>query len=115
VPFLIALSSISGRAVFLPEIPYVSMRLAPPSTIFTRLEYVAAVRRMLWVHGFGLSHLEPDEDDSDYEEDHEEEHWRRTKAVVVAHSFGTGAAAWLLRDAVRPLPLLVSGSPSHRR
>ncbi|KPV78226.1 uncharacterized protein RHOBADRAFT_50720 [Rhodotorula graminis WP1] len=106
VPFLIALSSISGRAIFLPEIPYVSMRLAPPSTIFTRLEYVAAVRRMLWVHGFGLSHLEPDEDDSDYEGDHEEEHWRRTKAVVVAHSFGTGAAAWLLRDA----PDIIAGT-----
>ncbi|TNY23217.1 Proteophosphoglycan ppg4 [Rhodotorula diobovata] len=106
VPCLITLSWISGRAVFLPEIPYVSMRLAPPSTIFTRLEYVAAARRMLWAHGFGLSNLEPDEDDSEYEEEQEVEQWRRAKAVLVAHSFGTGAAAWLLRDA----PDIVAGS-----
>ncbi|BGP36481.1 hypothetical protein JCM10450v2_000381 [Rhodotorula kratochvilovae] len=106
VPFLIALSAVSGRAVFLPEIPYVSMRLAPPSAILTRLEYVAAVRRMLWAHGFGLTSLDADENDSDYEDDLEDEEWRRAKAVVVAHSFGSGAAAWLLRDA----PDIVAGS-----
>ena len=96
------------------------MRLSPPSSILTRLEYVAAVRRMLWAHGFGLTCLErTDEDDyassetdsvTDEDEDggaggqsrdDDEDSWRRAKAIVVAHSFGTEAAAWLLRDAVR--------------
>lgn len=87
------------------------MRLSPPSAILTRLEYVAAVRRMLWAHGFGLTCLERDEDDlsddasvdghdSAGREKHDDESWRRAKAIVLAHSFGTGAAAWLLRDAV---------------
>ncbi|GAA6055997.1 hypothetical protein JCM3770_002134 [Rhodotorula araucariae] len=106
VPFLIALCAVSGRAVFLPEIPYVSMRLAPPSAILTRLEYVAAVRRMLWAHGFGLTSLDADENDSDYDDELDDEEWRRAKAVVVAHSFGSGAAAWLLRDA----PDIVAGT-----
>lgn len=95
------------------------MRLSPPSSILTRLEYVAAVRRMLWAHGFGLTCLErTDEDDYassetdsglDGDEDggagghiwDDEDSWRRAQAIVVAHSFGTEAAAWLLRDAVR--------------
>lgn len=99
------------------------MRLSRPSSILTRLEYVAAVRRMLWAHGFGLTCLErTDEDDyasetdsvsDDEDDDHDrggaggqrgdedEDSWRRAKAIVVAHSFGTEAAAWLLRDAVR--------------
>lgn len=80
------------------------MRLSPPSAILTRLEYVAAVRRMLWAHGFGLTSLDADENDSDFDEEHDEEEWRRGKAIVIAHSFGTGAAAWLLRDAVRAIP-----------
>ncbi|KWU46885.1 hypothetical protein RHOSPDRAFT_31706 [Rhodotorula sp. JG-1b] len=117
-PFLLYLSHLSGRAIFLPELPHVSMRLSPPSSILTRLEYVAAVRRMLWAHGFGLTCLErTDEDDyassetdsvTDEDEDggaggqsrdDDEDSWRRAKAIVVAHSFGTEAAAWLLRDA----------------
>ncbi|GAA5981309.1 hypothetical protein JCM10908_004062 [Rhodotorula pacifica] len=113
-PFLLYLSRLSGRAIFLPELPYVSMRLSPPSAILTRLEYVAAVRRMLWAHGFGLTCLERDEEDDDSadsvvgDEEEEvggsrrtedEEPWRRAKAIVLAHSFGTEAAAWLLRDA----------------
>lgn len=94
------------------------MRLSPPSSILTRLEYVAAVRRMLWAHGFGLTCLErtdeddyssetdsvPDEDDraeGQSRDDDDGDSWRRAKAIVVAHSFGTEAAAWLLRDAVR--------------
>ncbi|BGO92753.1 hypothetical protein NBRC10512_007872 [Rhodotorula toruloides] len=105
-PFLVCMSYLTGRAIFLPEVPYVSMRLSPPSAILTRLEYVAAVRRMLWAHGFGLTSLDADENDSDFDEEHDEEEWRRGKAIVIAHSFGTGAAAWLLRDA----PDIVAGS-----
>lgn len=112
----------TGRAIFLPELPHVSMRLSPPSSILTRLEYVAAVRRMLWAHGFGLTCLERTDDDyaseteSVLDEDEvggaggqsrdDEDSWRRAKAIVVAHSFGTEAAAWLLRDAVRRATLL---------
>ncbi|GAA5885353.1 hypothetical protein JCM3774_004559, partial [Rhodotorula dairenensis] len=104
------------RAIFLPELPYLSMRLSPPSAILTRLEYVAAVRRMLWAHGFGLTCLEKDDDDDDDDDESsstngegegegghrrllEDDSWRRAKAIVLAHSFGTEAAAWLLRDA----------------
>ncbi|BGP12517.1 hypothetical protein JCM10213v2_000434 [Rhodosporidiobolus nylandii] len=94
-PFVLGLSWLSGRAIFIPELPYLSMRLSPPSAILTRLEYVATVRRMLWAHGFGLTSLDPTEDDESYTSSEDGEEWRRAKAVVVAHSFGTGAAAWL--------------------
>ncbi|GJN92227.1 hypothetical protein Rhopal_005257-T1 [Rhodotorula paludigena] len=123
VPFLLALAATTGRAVFLPELPYISLRLSPPSAILTRLEYVAAVRRMLWAHGFGLTSLEADEDDEDYDEKVEDEEWRRAKAIVVAHSFGSGAAAWLLRDApdivagtvlIDPMSFLLFGSDTSR-
>jgi len=88
------------------------MRLASPSSILTRLEYTASIRRMLWRHGFGLTCLEPDEDDpldlhddeqesrkKGEEEKEGEEEWRRAKAIVVAHSAGAGMAGWLMRDA----------------
>ncbi|GAA5896507.1 uncharacterized protein JCM6883_006927 [Sporobolomyces salmoneus] len=108
--FIAFLSYLSGRAMFVPVHPYLSMRLSPPSTIITRQEYVAAVRRMLWRHGFGLTCLDRDEDDPDdhHEVDEEEEsgngkdvdeEWRRGKAIVVAHSAGSGMAGWLMRDA----------------
>ncbi|GAA5861183.1 hypothetical protein JCM8547_008511 [Rhodosporidiobolus lusitaniae] len=130
-PFMIALSYLSGRAMFVPELPYLSMRLSPPSAILTRLEYVAAVRRMLWAHGFGLTSLDPlegDEEEGDYKvegrrEEYNEE-WRRAKCVVVAHSFGAvGGAAWLLRDAadlvagivlIDPMSLLLFSADAPR-
>ncbi|GAA5969090.1 hypothetical protein JCM11641_007464 [Rhodosporidiobolus odoratus] len=105
-PFLLGLSWLSGRAMFIPELPYLSMRLSPPSSILTRLEYVAAVRRMLWAHGFGLTSLDPTEDDESFVVGEDDEDWRRAKCIVVAHSFGSGAAGWLLRDA----PDLVAGT-----
>lgn len=70
------------------------MRLNPPSTIFTRREMVAAVRRMLYRHGFGLTKNHDSRSDEDFEE------WRTAKAVLLAHSLGAGPVAWLLRDAV---------------
>jgi hypothetical protein len=106
--------------MFIPVHPYLSMRLSSPSTIITRHEYVASIRRMLWRHGFGLTCLDRDEDDpEDYADDEEEEEmvdpkspkalkgakrdedeeWRRGKAIVVAHSAGAGMAGWLMRDA----------------
>ncbi|GAA5947093.1 hypothetical protein JCM3765_002150 [Sporobolomyces pararoseus] len=114
--FLSYLSYLSGRAMFIPVHPYLSMRLSSPSTIITRLEYVASIRRMLWRHGFGLTCLERDEDDpEDYHELDEEEdategashstgrdgdeEWRRGKCIVVAHSAGASMAGWLMRDA----------------
>ncbi|GAA5822814.1 hypothetical protein JCM10212_001752 [Sporobolomyces blumeae] len=131
--FLALMSWLSERAIFIPVLPYLSMRLSPPSAIITRHEYVASVRRMLWRHGFGLTCLDPDEDDpedwTEAEEEEErtreevdahariagrnglkeekegEEEWRRGKAIVVAHSAGAGAAGWLMRDA----PDIVSG------
>ncbi|GAA6006703.1 hypothetical protein JCM10207_005026 [Rhodosporidiobolus poonsookiae] len=106
-PFLLSLTRMTGRAVFIPTLPYISMRLSPPSSILTRLEYVAAARRMLWRHGFGLTSLDPTEDDESFAgDDSDEEDWRRAKAVIVAHSFGAGAAGWLLRDA----PDIVAGT-----
>ncbi|GAA6032051.1 hypothetical protein JCM8097_003405 [Rhodosporidiobolus ruineniae] len=106
-PFVIGLSYFTGRALFIPELPYLSMRLSPPSAILTRLEYVAAVRRMLWAHGFGLTSLDPTPDDESWNgEQEDEDEWRRAKCVVVAHSFGAGAAGWILRDA----PDLVAGT-----
>lgn len=112
--------------MFIPVHPYLSMRLSSPSTIITRLEYVAAIRRMLWRHGFGLTCLDRDEDDPEdvHEADDDEaeiearnapgrhvqggdsdEEWRRGKAIVVAHSAGAGMAGWLMRDA----PDIVAG------
>ncbi|GAA5842988.1 hypothetical protein JCM11251_007306 [Rhodosporidiobolus azoricus] len=107
-PFVLGLSYLNGRAMFMPELPYLSMRLSPPSQMLTRLEYVSAVRRMLWAHGFGLTSLDPTSDDESFvgEVDDGEEEWRRAKCVVVSHSFGAGAAAWLLRDA----PDLIAGT-----
>lgn len=112
VPFAIALSWLSGRALFLPTLPYLSMRLAPPSAILTRLEYVAAVRRMLWAHGFGLTSVEPNDDDSVLEDEDDEEDWRRAKAVVIGHSAGSAMVGWLCRDAVR-FPLFSALSSSR--
>ncbi|GAA5864944.1 hypothetical protein JCM1840_005687 [Sporobolomyces johnsonii] len=132
--FIIYLSWLTGRAVFVPEHPYLSMRLAPPSAVLTRLEYVASARRMLWRHGFGLTSLDADVDDP---EDHdggeveegrearaeEDEEWRRGKCIVVAHSAGSGAAGWLLRDApdivagtvlIDPMSLLLYSADSPR-
>ncbi|GAA6007314.1 hypothetical protein JCM11491_003086 [Sporobolomyces phaffii] len=123
--FISLLSYLSGRAMFIPVHPYLSMRLSSPSTIITRLEYVASIRRMLWRHGFGLTCLDRDEDDpedyDDGEKDEEDatgaartgngtardpdEEWRRGKAIVVAHSAGAGMAGWLMRDA----PDIVAG------
>ncbi|GAA5892045.1 hypothetical protein JCM6882_005675 [Rhodosporidiobolus microsporus] len=108
-PFVLGLTWLTGRATFIPELPYLSMRLSPPSQILTRLEYVSAVRRMLWAHGFGLTSLDPTSDDESFagdDDDGEEDEWRRAKCVVVSHSFGAGAAGWLLRDA----PDLIAGT-----
>ena len=52
---------------------------------------VAAARRMLWRHGFGVTW--PEDSDS------EEEDWRRGRAVIVGHSLGGGPCGWMLRDA----------------
>lgn len=128
-PFIIFLQRLTGRPFFVLEFPYVTMRLAPPSAILTRIETVAAVRRMLWRHGFGLTNDEDGEDDdgsstssSEVEEEEgerrriggggEEEEWRRGRAVLVAHSLGSGPAGWVLRDAVSPL-LVNSPAPTH--
>ncbi|GAA5972032.1 hypothetical protein JCM21900_001394 [Sporobolomyces salmonicolor] len=115
--FIIYLSWLTGRAIFVPEHPYLSMRLAPPSAVLTRLEYVASARRMLWRHGFGLTSLDADEDDpEDHDGDEveegrearaeEDEEWRRGKCIVVAHSAGSAAAGWILKDA----PDIVAGT-----
>ena len=102
-PFVLFLQWCTGRAVFLPELPYVAMRLAPPSRIRTRLQTVAAVRRMLWRHGFGLT---SDDDESDGESVVDAEEWRRGRAVLVGHSLGAGPVGWCLRDA----PDIVAGT-----
>lgn len=94
-PFIILIQWFTGRAVFVPEFPYVTMRLSSPSSILGRREISLAARRMLWRHGFGLT-----------EEEDEEEDWRRGRVVIVAHSLGSGPAAWLLRD----VPDIVAGT-----
>ncbi|KAK4057624.1 hypothetical protein OIO90_001271 [Microbotryomycetes sp. JL221] len=127
-PFLLYLCWRTGRPAFMPEMPYVAMRLSPPSAIRTRVEMVACCRRMLWRHGFGVtweqgetnaddSFVSSDEEqviddddnssvDSDLSEtseiidnDDEEEDWRRGRAIIVGHSLGGGPCSWILRDA----------------
>lgn len=99
----------------MPELPYVSMRLSPPSAIRTRVELVASARRMLWRHGFGVTFEENDDED---------EEWRRGRAVVVGHSLGAGPVGWLLRDApdivagtvlIDPMSLLLFAADAPRK
>ncbi|KAM0755386.1 hypothetical protein T439DRAFT_1951 [Meredithblackwellia eburnea MCA 4105] len=106
-PFIIFLRLLTGRPFFLPEFPYVTMRLSPPSAIITRRETVAAARRMLYRHGFGLTNiLESDEESVSGHEDGDDDEWRRGKAILVGHSLGAGPVAWLLRDA----PDIIAGT-----
>lgn len=90
--FLIDVRWKTGRPLFVPEFPYVTMRLRSPSAILTRRETVAATRRMLFRHGFGLTNTEVEEG--------EEEEWRRGKAILLGHSLGSGPVTYVLRDAV---------------
>lgn len=99
-PFILLLCWLTGRPMFIPELPYVAMRLSPPSAIRTRVQFVAAARRMLWRHGFGITF------DDSAESDEEDEDWRRGRAVFVGHSLGAGPIGWILRDA----PDLVAGT-----
>lgn len=104
--FIIFLRYCTGRPFFLPEYPYVTMRLAPPSSIVTRRETIAAARKMLWRHGFTVA-----------DEGGEQEEWRKGKVILVGHSLGAGPCAWMLRDGVsRCVPRrragLISLSPS---
>lgn len=90
-PFIIFLRWWTGRPFFVPEFPYVAMRLAGPSSIATRRETVALARKMLWRHGFVTKGREEGE---------EKEEWRKGKVILVAHSLGGSPSAWVLRDAV---------------
>lgn len=95
-PFILWLCWRTGRPCFVPELPYVAMRLSPPSAIRTRVELVATMRRALWRHGFGATWEEFSDDD----ESADGEEWRRGRAVLVGHSLGAGPCSWTLRDAV---------------
>lgn len=117
-PFLIYLQLKTGRAMFLPELPYVGMRLSPPSAIRTRVEMVAAMRRALWRHGHGATW----EEDHDAEDD-ETERWRRGRAVLVGHSLGAAPVGWMLRSApdvvagtilIDPMSILLFSADSAR-
>ena len=88
-PFILALSFLTGRPIFIQEHPYVTMKLALPSAILQRRHVVAGARRMMIRHGFGKG-----------KDGGEGETGKEGKAVVVCHSMGAGPTAWLLRDAV---------------
>ncbi|SCV68435.1 BQ2448_556 [Microbotryum intermedium] len=105
-PFILYLQYITGRPLLLPEFPYVTMRLSPPSAIRTRVETVAMARRALWRHGFGLANGTSDSLNANNDDDEDdEEDWRRARCVVVGHSLGGGTSGWILRDA----PDIVAG------
>lgn len=89
-PFLLSLlyqlSSLKEeREIFIPEIPYLTMRLYKPAAILSRIEYVVGVREML----------------REYRNRGEREKEDSRRVVLLAHSLGSVAAAWLCRDAVR--------------
>ncbi|KDE09733.1 hypothetical protein MVLG_00135 [Microbotryum lychnidis-dioicae p1A1 Lamole] len=104
-PFILHLQYCTGRPVILPEFPYVTMRLSPPSAIRTRVETVAMARRALWRHGFGLANDTSDSVDPISGDEDDDEDWRRARCVVVGHSLGGGTSGWILRDA----PDIVAG------
>ncbi|GAA98392.1 uncharacterized protein L969DRAFT_93013 [Mixia osmundae IAM 14324] len=72
--FIIMLARITGRPVFIPEFPYVMMRLHWPGLIIVRRQTALAVKAMLAARGFKQS-------------------------IMVGHSLGSVPLAWLRHDA----------------
>lgn len=98
-PFLLYQQWATSRPMFIPEFPYLTMRLYGPRAILSRKETVRGVRGMLRRHGFEVPR-ESRADDDDAEVEEEEEEWRRGKVILMGHSLGSGPCAWILRDAV---------------
>lgn len=109
--FLALVQRFTGRAMFIPEQHYRTPRY---TVLLSKDEVVEAMRRMLWRHGFGDTHV-PDEDekhehDGDEDDDEEEETWRRGQAIFLGRSLGSTVCGWALREAVR---LLATSCPGH--
>ena len=107
--FIIRLQRLTGRPMFVPEFSYLAMRHHSPAAILSPTEVVAAARRMVWRHGFGLTDAPPAEDEDESSEDGTDDgsdEWRRGKVILCGHSLGSGFMGWLLRDA----PDIVDGT-----
>ncbi len=101
--FIIRLQRLTGRPMFVPEFPYLAMRHHSPAAILSPTEVVAAARRMIWRHGFGITDAPPPDDDEDNStqdgSDDGSDEWRRGKVILTGHSLGSGMMGWVLRDA----------------